>query len=1380
MRDGQTIGCRIDMSKFKSVLFFVFILYTLYSILYTSSAHAAWTTDLTPPVVTITPSPSLLLSFWVKPYLVYPADKPMYPEYETAVRNYMVELQDWYKRKVGITFFMQPLIVVRSTYNYDIIRCDPNPTDSIPPFSECLNDPKSLAGNLPLYMNLAIHGVERWEEKTVALVFSAGGGGYAGGSRLVNDTGYAVTGDWVLEPISGKENGWGIPCRYSDGWQCAGGVPKGSPAHELGHAFGLLHPDPTLYPEDSIMKFHGGYPTVGFLPHEVDLLKQSPFFTKSVCNTSVNPITCPANTSVTINITCADGTGSSCQSLTQTGLSNQTGSVSSGITGAPVTGSGPADNKTITANGLDNAGNNGASQSLDIIFLPPPPTVTLSASPTSIISGNSTTLTWNISGNATSCTVSNSGTPTITQGSWDGTLSAPDDIANGLHTRSITMTSTSSANKTFNISCSNTGGSSLTASTTVTVNPPPNCTSSTGSLVCDPSCTLNANSTNTCSNNGTKSCRYEGSSCTTAPAPPQSCDVPNCSTSQGYTCVNGVCTLPDCTGTPTCTCNVPVNSCGTGTRTCTTTGTNCRPITTSSSCTGTCTPGNICDTGTGACNPILSASCSVTPISATVSQNVTWSATRSGGTGTYSYSWSGTDSLSGTTQSITKAYSTTGNKTGQVNVASGSQTTGNVQCSNSVTVCDTAVACPDTCHTDSITVADGANADGTCKTKTCSPNNTSPSYAIQDPPACRTTDGSVPDGQCGSTTYTSNCSTSCSNDACVPTITLNTPTAGTTSCQGASPRISLSWTATEAQNYEVFRNDTSIGNIIQTIYNDNNLSNNTSYSYYVEAINGPNRTRSNTIIITSSECRPDLICQNPAISGTLNAGGTLTLSATIKNQGASEAGTSTTQFKIGTDVIGNITTDTLLQNATEAKSTTWTATAGSHTLTVSADSAGTVSEADENNNSCPTTSTTFTVNAPPTCSAININNPTDPVYTGQSRTFTATAADSDGTIASYSWSTSGGTPTSSTTSSLNWTSSTTGSYDIRLTVTDNNGATATCPVRTVTTNWPPLTTSCSANPTTVQGNADVTWTAAATGGNGNYTSYTWAGNAPLAGKTGSPVVVNYNSVGDKTGSVTVRDSIGNQGSNDCSTTVRVDYPPPPQPNFVAGSPTTACGGVDAPYVDVSWQVSEPEWVQSYTIQRFVGGSTIAERTVTDLTATTYRDNIGLLGGTSYSYRIFAVNTTSQTYTDSAVITPNCARPTASLFVNSGGAITNHESATIEASTEATLTWTSTNADECVGGTAPPTPYTGPWIGVKTSVNNPSPGEKTGRLAYPVNPPYAYIFNITCTNTNLDASIPERQATDAVQVDVKPPLPPFIQTTGGDVHTQQQINTPGGP
>lgn len=211
--------------------------------------------------------------FWVKPYLVYPADQPMYAEYALAVNRYLPQMRNWYQQKVGATFRMEPLRVIRSPYPYLTIRCGERPS------AQCVGDPKKLDGNIGYFMNKAIHnGVERWEPHTVALIFAAGAGGYAGSNVYQNYSGFAIVGDWVLEPLSGRENAWGIPCRYSDGWQCKDNVPAGTPAHELGHAFGLPHPDQKRFPGKSVMRWHGDYPDAGFLPHEIELLRQSPFF----------------------------------------------------------------------------------------------------------------------------------------------------------------------------------------------------------------------------------------------------------------------------------------------------------------------------------------------------------------------------------------------------------------------------------------------------------------------------------------------------------------------------------------------------------------------------------------------------------------------------------------------------------------------------------------------------------------------------------------------------------------------------------------------------------------------------------------------------------------------------------------------------------------------------------------------------------------------------------------------------------------------------------------------------------------------------------------------------------------------------------------------
>src|SRR3989344_4921383 len=94
------------------------------------------------------------------------------------------------------------------------------------------------------------------------------------------------------------------------------------------------------------------------------------------------------------------------------------------------------------------------------VTLPPPPSVTFSANPTSITSGQTSTLTWSSTG-ATSCSAS---------GGWSGTKAA-----SGTET-----TATLAANATFTLTCSNAGGSTPSSVTvTVTAPPPP---SPTGNL----------------------------------------------------------------------------------------------------------------------------------------------------------------------------------------------------------------------------------------------------------------------------------------------------------------------------------------------------------------------------------------------------------------------------------------------------------------------------------------------------------------------------------------------------------------------------------------------------------------------------------------------------------------------------------------------------------------------------------------------------------------------------------------------------------------------------------------------------------------------------------------------------------------------------------
>ncbi len=72
--------------------------------------------------------------------------------------------------------------------------------------------------------------------------------------------------------------------------------------------------------------------------------------------------------------------------------------------------------------------------------------------------------------------------------------------------------------------------------------------------------------------------------------------------------------------------------------------------------------------------PALNVDIVANPSTAYVGEPITWAAVPQGGDGTYSYSWSGSQSLAGFTQSATVAYSSAGQKSASVQVVSAGQT----------------------------------------------------------------------------------------------------------------------------------------------------------------------------------------------------------------------------------------------------------------------------------------------------------------------------------------------------------------------------------------------------------------------------------------------------------------------------------------------------------------------------------------------------------------------------------------------------------------------------------------------------------------------------------------------------------------------------------
>ena len=148
----------------------------------------------------------------------------------------------------------------------------------------------------------------------------------------------------------------------------------------------------------------------------------------------------------------------------------------------------------------------------------------------------------------------------------------------------------------------------------------------------------------------------------------------------------------------------------------------------------------------------------------------------------------------------------------------------------------------------------------------------------------------------------------------------------------------------------------------------------------------------------------------------------------------------------------------------------------------------------------------------------------------------AGSSDPDGTIVSYAWNFGDGTTGSGVTASKSYASA--GNYTITLTVTDDDGATAST-TRSVTitaVNQPPTASFTATPPTTTVGSPIALSAAASSDPDGSITAYAWNFGD---GTTGSGVSASksYSAAGTYTVTLTVTDNGGLTGSS--STTVTV-------------------------------------------------------------------------------------------------------------------------------------------------------------------------------------------------------------------------------------------------
>lgn len=204
----------------------------------------------------------------VQPYYLYPSDQPYHKEYKLASDKAMKEIQDWYKKQVGLTFEVLPTKTIKSAKTYAEMRGDSTEN----PLFHTDNKQKIS------WWNSVMDEVGGPKVKTVNMVFAQGGGGVALGTLTGEWQGMCTVGDWVLEPISGVSEPKAVPAKHAT-WEVKNGTPMGTLAHELGHAFGLHHPE--FDDVKSVMKMHWEYPQAGLTSWEYMILWENPFFNPS-------------------------------------------------------------------------------------------------------------------------------------------------------------------------------------------------------------------------------------------------------------------------------------------------------------------------------------------------------------------------------------------------------------------------------------------------------------------------------------------------------------------------------------------------------------------------------------------------------------------------------------------------------------------------------------------------------------------------------------------------------------------------------------------------------------------------------------------------------------------------------------------------------------------------------------------------------------------------------------------------------------------------------------------------------------------------------------------------------------------------------------------
>ncbi|RYG25896.1 PEP-CTERM sorting domain-containing protein [bacterium] len=197
-----------------------------------------------------------------------------------SIRSAMSEIRSFYGTALGIgkTFTLNDLQVVQGLGNKEHYNIAWNG-------GNIYTDGIEFTGNMEAAVVEELHArgyptpPDQNEDGYSVLIFVKGAGGYAGARELGGgDGGWGILGDWCIDSLAGQ-----VP--EGDYWWSGRRLQLGAAAHELGHTFGLPHPD--FYNgnwDETVMGNWWNFPKTGLSGLDKDhiLAEKAPFFTQAV------------------------------------------------------------------------------------------------------------------------------------------------------------------------------------------------------------------------------------------------------------------------------------------------------------------------------------------------------------------------------------------------------------------------------------------------------------------------------------------------------------------------------------------------------------------------------------------------------------------------------------------------------------------------------------------------------------------------------------------------------------------------------------------------------------------------------------------------------------------------------------------------------------------------------------------------------------------------------------------------------------------------------------------------------------------------------------------------------------------------------------------